>query len=176
MAGFLTRLDDFDRAVSARVVVSGRDGSPPVWLRALRRASQTGSYGAGWVVLFAVVVSVLEGPLAALTASCCVLGTLILNTSVKLVTRRARPSATAFGHSPTTHSMPSAHTSMAVVGATAMTTAVPELWPLWFGWALILAASRIVLGMHYVSDVAAGALFGALISVAAVAPLMHAVL
>lgn len=140
----------------------------------VRRISQSGSYGVGWVALFAVVVTMLDGWLVAVAAAGCVLGTLALNTVVKEIIRRPRPASRAFDDHPTTFSMPSAHTSMAVVGASIMTLVAPALWLLWWGWTWVLAVSRIVLGMHYVGDVLAGACFGALLAVLVVPHVMHA--
>jgi undecaprenyl-diphosphatase len=68
--------------------------------------------------------------------------------------------------------MPSAHTVMAVVGATCMCMVAPVAWPLWWGWALLLAWSRVYLGMHYLGDVLVGALLGAVISLAIAYPAM----
>jgi len=140
----------------------------------IRRVSQSGSYGVGWVLLFAVVVTALEGWIVALAAAGSVLGTLTVNTVVKEIIRRPRPAATAFDDHPTTFSMPSAHTSMAVVGATVMTLVAPAFWLLWWAWKCVLAVSRIVLGMHFVGDVVAGAAFGAVLARWVVVPIFHA--
>jgi undecaprenyl-diphosphatase len=96
-----------------------------------------------------------------------ILGTLMLNTAVKLVVRRPRPTG-AHGHTPRSYSFPSAHSSMAVVGASAMTVLEPALAVLWWAIAALLAASRVLLGAHYLGDVVAGALLGALVATVAV--------
>ncbi len=173
--GRFASIDRIDRRISAKCVVRP-DGSPRrvAAMSVLRRVSQSGSYGVGWVVLFAVVVTAIEGWAIALAAAGSVLGTLMINTVVKEIVRRPRPAATAFNDHPTTFSMPSAHTSMAVVGATVMTLVAPALWMLWWAWTCVLAVSRIVLGMHYIGDVVAGAVFGAVIARWIVVPVMHA--
>ncbi len=169
---FLGRLD---QQLSARCVVdpatSVRRGKI---MTVVRRVSQSGSYGVGWVALFAVVVTLLEGWFVALVAAACVLGTLMLNTVVKEIIRRPRPASRAFDDHPTTFSMPSAHTSMAVVGASIMTMVAPAWALLWWGWTTVLAVSRIVLGMHYVGDVVAGAAFGAALATWVVPHVMRA--
>ncbi|MBC7643993.1 MAG: phosphatase PAP2 family protein [Thermoleophilia bacterium] len=172
-AGLLARLDAFDQALSARCLVAPGTGARRVVMGGVRRISQTGSYGVGWVVLFAVVATWLEGPLVALVAAGCVVGTLFVNTSVKELVRRTRPVAGSFSHQPASYSMPSAHTAMAVVGAGVMSVIAPELAPVWWAWAVILAVSRVVLGMHFVGDVVLGALFGTLLAWSVAAPLIH---
>lgn len=142
-------------------------------LTMLRRISQTGSYGAGWIAVFGVVASMIEGWWVAMLAAACVVGMLLLNTAIKVLVRRPRPAARAIEHQPRTFSMPSAHTSMAMVGAAAMAVVAPQLAALWWGWALVLAVSRIVLGMHYFGDVLLGACLGALMAAAVVEPLLR---
>jgi undecaprenyl-diphosphatase len=139
----------------------------------LHRISQTGSYGVGWVVLFGVVVTAIAGPLAAAVAAACVLGTLVLNTVIKKIFRRPRPSVHALVHAPSSWSMPSAHTSMAMVGAVCMTQVAPAWWPVWWGWAVILGVSRVVLGAHFLGDVLAGAALGLMVGLLVAGPAMQ---
>ncbi|MBL9039073.1 MAG: phosphatase PAP2 family protein [Archangium sp.] len=57
-------------------------------------------------------------------------------------------------------SMPSLHAANAFAVATVMTLVMPRVaWPLYFIAALI-AVSRVGVGVHWPSDIAAGALFG----------------
>lgn len=172
----LQRLDALDRRVSAALVVSPRaDGSPRPWVVPLRRFSEAGSYGIGWIVLFALVGVLSDGIARGIVAAACVVGTLALNTVVKHLIRRPRPVTKAIDHAPTTYSMPSAHTSMAMVGAATMSVIVPELTGLWWAVAVGLAVSRVLLGMHYLADVLAGAVFGILLGVLVAAPLVESV-
>lgn len=57
-------------------------------------------------------------------------------------------------------SMPSGHTSAAFVVATLVFIFAEPMAEIAFVWASLVGMSRIVLGVHYPSDVAAGALLG----------------
>jgi undecaprenyl-diphosphatase len=70
------------------------------------------------------------------------------------------------------YSFPSGHTLHAVCFTTLATARVPELAVVVVPFALLVSASRVVLGLHYPSDVVAGALIGA--SMAAVSLLIWA--
>lgn len=57
-------------------------------------------------------------------------------------------------------SLPSGHTAAAFVMATMLTAFYPAAAPLAFAWAVLIGASRVVLGVHYPLDILAGALLG----------------
>ncbi len=72
------------------------------------------------------------------------------------------------------YSFPSGHTLHAVCFTAVLAELMPELALMVLPFTLSVAASRVVLGLHYPSDVAAGAVIGAglaLISVALLNPL-----
>ena len=71
---------------------------------------------------------------------------------------------------PDQFSFPSGHTMTAFACATAIAMFYPATAAALFFFAFSIAVSRIVLGMHFLSDVIAGALVGALIGWAACQP------
>lgn len=87
--------------------------------------------------------------------------TLMTNTVVKALVRRARPvleelpalSPTLYGRS-----YPSAHASTSFAAAGALSPALPRV-PL-YAAATLMALTRPYIGVHYPSDVVAGAIFG----------------
>jgi membrane-associated phospholipid phosphatase len=85
-----------------------------------------------------------------------------LNFGIKLLVRRPRPvleGLPPLGGAPSSLSFPSAHATSSFACATAMTRVAPEAAIL-FVLAAAIAACRPYLGMHYPSDVLAGALIG----------------
>jgi undecaprenyl-diphosphatase len=67
------------------------------------------------------------------------------------------------------YSFPSGHTLHAVLFTTLALAWVPGLAPLLVPFALLVAASRVVLGLHYPSDVLIGAALGWLLATASLA-------
>ena len=63
------------------------------------------------------------------------------------------------------YSFPSGHTLHAVSFTTLAVDSFPELAWLLVPFAALIAASRVVLGLHYPTDVAAGALIGAALAI-----------
>ena len=92
-----------------------------------------------------------------------VLATLALNTAAKFAVRRARPileeELPALTPVLSGRSYPSAHASTSFAGARALATAGLPSAPL-HAVALAMALSRPYLGVHYPSDVVAGAFLG----------------
>ncbi|MCW2960058.1 MAG: family phosphohydrolase [Thermoleophilia bacterium] len=175
-AGLLGRLDRLDHSLTERILVKAPlDGRPKRWVVVLRRFSEAGSYGVGWIVLFAVVGIVSDGLLRGAVAAALVVGMLLFNTGIKGIFKRPRPLQRAIEHAPASYSMPSAHTSMAMVGAATMHVIVPDFAAVWWGIAIALGISRVMLGMHFLGDVLAGALLGLAVGLLVAAPLVAAI-
>jgi decaprenylphosphoryl-5-phosphoribose phosphatase len=133
-------------------------------IEALGKAlGRIGSYGAIWLVIGITLAFadpdngedwILAGLLGPISIG--------LNFIIKVIVRRPRPTLEGLpplGGAPSSLSFPSAHATSSFACATAMTRIAPEAAVL-FVLAVAIAASRPYLGMHYPSDVLAGAVAG----------------
>jgi undecaprenyl-diphosphatase len=96
-----------------------------------------------------------------------VAGTYALNTAIKPIVGRRRPDLPGLPPltgTPTGLSFPSAHASTAFAGALAYSRLGLPAAPL-YALAVGLALSRLYLGVHYPSDVVAGAVLGTVLAV-----------
>jgi len=91
--------------------------------------------------------------------------TLGVNYAIKRRFRRVRPierrGLAPLIVAPATPSFPSSHAAMASAGAIALSVYAPVLSPLFATLAVLMAASRVHIGVHHVSDVVAGLAVGA---------------
>jgi membrane-associated phospholipid phosphatase len=136
-------------------------GHWPPLERAARLYAAAGEQGALWHAIAAAGFARDRNP-AYTRAMRVVLVTLLANTAVKQVIRRARPvlgpdlpplAVTISGRS-----YPSAHAATSFAAAAALSRALPA--PPLYGAAGAMALTRPYLGVHYPSDVVAGALLG----------------
>lgn len=140
-------------------------GHSPGAERAVREYSRLGEHAAVWLAIGAAGTAV-DAPRRARwrRATLTVGAAYLANTAVKLVVRRARPQLDDLPplvDTPTQLSLPSAHATSGFAGARAYSALVPGA-PL-YGLAASLALTRVYLGVHYPSDVVAGALLGTLL-------------
>jgi decaprenylphosphoryl-5-phosphoribose phosphatase len=138
-------------------------GHSPGLVRAAKRLGKMGNNGAIWMVL-CLAIMVLTDSNGEAWFICALLGPVAigLNYVVKLAVRRPRPvleGLPPLGGAPSSLSFPSAHATSSFAVATAMTRVDP-LGAFAFLLAFALALGRPYLGMHYPSDVLAGALLG----------------
>ena len=128
-----------------------------------RALGKAGNNGAIWFAL-GLLLAILDGANREAWFVCAVLGPVAigLNYVVKAIVKRPRPvleGLPPLGGAPSSLSFPSAHATSSFAVATAMTRVEP--WgALAFVLAFALALGRPYLGMHYPSDVVAGALLG----------------
>jgi hypothetical protein len=156
------------RALDERVLRLARThGHGPRRERAIARFSRLGEHGAVWLALGACGWALDRSRRARWgRASGVVAGTFALNTTVKLIVRRPRPELRglpALTSTPTQLSFPSAHASTSFAGARLYTRLGLPAVPL-YALAASLAASRLYLGVHYPSDVLAGAVLGTVVA------------
>ncbi len=140
--------------------------------RAAARISALGEHGGVWLALGAGGMA-LDAPRrrAWRCATGAVAGTYALNMALKLIVRRRRPELPglpALAATPTRLSFPSAHASTSFAGALAFSRLGAPRAAL-YALALTLAGSRLYLGVHYPSDVLAGAALGSAVAGAACA-------
>lgn len=147
-------------------------GHSPGLERVAKALGKAGNNGGIWVVLCLVVLALTDSDgeawfICALLAPVAI----ALNYLVKLIVKRPRPvleGLPPLGGAPSSLSFPSAHATSSFAVATAMTRVDP-LGALAFLLAFALALGRPYLGMHYPSDVLAGALLG--VALGLIAPL-----
>ena len=162
-------LDDLELNACLRINALSRH-------RLLRRffsgVSRLGDYPA-WIILGLASAAQLEGPAlpfvlqSLLTAAAGILVYKLLKK--KLV--RERPFIThgdiICGAAPLDrYSFPSGHTLHAVCLAILYSSYAPTMIWIMVPFALLIAASRIILGLHYPSDVVVGAIIGAVLATA----------
>ncbi len=134
----------------------------PQRVRWVRRYSRLGEHGAVWLALGCLGSAAdAERRGRWLRATVCVGAAYLISTSIKMAIGRKRPLIEDLPHlmvTPTGLSFPSSHSTSSFAAAQAYGRLLPR-GPL-LGAAAAMAFSRLYLGVHYPSDVAAGAALG----------------
>jgi undecaprenyl-diphosphatase len=166
VTNLLTYVNQSDHALALRV----RSWRPPRWFRMwMVWATRLGDGWLWYVVAGALAAGGTEyhrvlaaGALAAGLASATF-------SITKRRVRRPRPCDQAPHpsflqvHPPDRYSFPSGHTINAFAIATVLSLSLHLLWAPLLVAAASIGASRVIMGLHYVSDVVAGAILGVLI-------------
>jgi len=145
--------------------------SAPRWIRVWMICATRGGDGWLWYALGAILLLFGgEDRFMALGAAAFASGLgIVLFLRIKKATGRKRPCAFqphcwAKLLPPDQFSFPSGHTITAFSVAVTLSLFYPELAPGFLFCAVSIAASRILLGMHFLSDVLAGAAIGTLLA------------
>lgn len=141
-------------------------GHTPARERAAAAYSRLGEQGMVWFALCGVGALVdADNRSVYSRAAKTVLGTYALNQLIKVAVRRPRPrieDLPPLTGTLTGLSYPSAHAATSFAGARILSAALPA--PPLYALAVALCLSRLYLGVHYPSDVAAGAALGSAVA------------
>jgi undecaprenyl-diphosphatase len=166
-SGALAWLDQVELVACRRF---NRAVSSAGWLKLFRVASRVGD-GVLWYTLVAILAIAFgaEGRHVALQSLVAGVAGLVIYRSLKNVLVRERPYIThaaivCAGRPLDRFSFPSGHTLHAVSFTVVICSSFPVLAWVLVPMALLIAGSRMVLGLHYPSDVVAGGLIGALVA------------
>jgi undecaprenyl-diphosphatase len=165
------RCDSLEQSLCLRINRASR--YPPV-RRFFTVISRLGDGVFWYLLIFAFAVGSAQGAQIAVQMAMAGLFSLVLYRQLKHRLVRERPyvshAGIRLGTAPLDrYSFPSGHTLHAVCFTTIACSHVPGLLPLLLPFTCLVAASRVVLGLHYPTDVAAGAGLGCGIGISALA-------
>jgi len=141
--------------------------SPPAE-RAVLAFTRLGEHGALWFALAGVGAAVVQDRREGFTRAAAAIGAAYgVNQLIKLAVRRQRPDLDDLPpliKTETQISYPSAHASTSFAGARSLSRLAPAAGPALYAAAAAMALSRPYVGVHYPSDIVAGAMLGAAVA------------
>lgn len=165
---YFERVHDFDKLVCQRF---NKVCEHPFWVYFFRLVSRLGD-GAFWYVLLLLLPLIYGTRALYVSFHLVVVGIsgLVVYKLIKQATCRSRPCHRYSMIRPGTrpldlYSFPSGHTLHAVSGTITVSWYYPEWFWICAPFAVCVAMSRVVLGLHYPTDVAAGVAVGASVAV-----------
>jgi membrane-associated phospholipid phosphatase len=158
-------LIELDARLTGRMRIAERPGALRTLAMVLAHSGDSWFWLAGLILIWWLGSGSWER--WALTLIIAILVTAGLVFAVKLVVRRQRPEGEwgKFYRRTDPHSFPSGH----AVRAMMLAVVTLGLGPTWLGllllgWAFLVGLARVAMGLHYLSDVAAGMLMGLVIA------------
>lgn len=160
--GPVGQLQDFELIIACRIA---EEVGNRFVLASMRAASRLGDWGLS--VLVGLLLAALHSLRAMVLWTAASVAAVLFQCLVKRLCGRARPCQKPGGPPqrapiPDHGSFPSGHTLHATMAAVVIAQLLPVLTVAFVCLALLVASSRVVLGVHYPSDVLAGASLGAL--------------
>jgi undecaprenyl-diphosphatase len=131
--------------------------------------SWIGRLGAVWIAIAFVLALMWRRPSILLMTIAADFTADLLSDLGKVIVPRHRPFEHQLGPPSDTHSFPSGHSATSFACATVLSYYAPRLRVLFYVLASLIAFSRVYNGMHYPTDVLAGALLGVLVGLALLA-------
>lgn len=166
----IERLLDLDRRLTVRLRIAERPGVLRSLAAVLAHSGDSWFWGAGLALAWVLSPGLWRWRAGVLLVSILVTAVLVL--LIKFTVRRRRPEGEWGGiyRSTDPHSFPSGHAVRAVMLAVAAWGIGP--WPFALAlalWAPLVVLARVAMGVHYLSDVVAGAGLGAVVGLAILA-------
>ena len=159
--GLASRLSELDRRLSADLRVAEKPGLVRSVAILLAHSGDSWFWLLGIALLWFVGDEFWRSRAIAFAIGILVTAALVM--AVKFTVRRRRPEGEwgSIYRKTDPHSFPSGHAARAVM----LALIAASLGPAWFGfilciWAPLVVLARVAMGLHFLSDVLAGALFG----------------
>lgn len=155
------RLSDLDRRWTDRLSVAEKPGAARTAAAILAHSGDSWF----WLAAMALIWLFSDGRLRSwsLAMAAAIFATALLVMALKFTIRRRRPEGAwgAIYRRTDPHSFPSGHAARAVLIAVLFAGWGPAaVAPVIFLWAPLVVLARVAMGVHYLSDVLAGALLG----------------